>query len=76
MEEIITALVTGIVAILAALVSLVVSRINAERVRGELDSLKNALEEGGGVYYIICPSCGKKIYLSGVQIHAETKENE
>lgn len=73
MEQILTALVTGIVAILTAVFSLVVSRINAEKTRGEIDSLKKTLDDSGGVYYVICPSCGKKIYLSGVQIHAEDK---
>ena len=66
MDALITALTTGGVAIVTALVSLIVNRINARKVRSEIESIREEL--GDGKYYIICPKCGEKIYLIGTEI--------
>ena len=69
MNELITAIVVGGVSIIGSLVSLIVSRINAKKVKTDIETIKSVLDESGGIFYVTCPVCGKKIYLKGVDIH-------
>lgn len=86
MAEIWAALATAIVGIIGAGGAFVVAWLNArktdaeleaqkaeqERQAGELGALRAEIDAGGGVYYVVCPSCGAKVYLRG----AELKKDE
>lgn len=86
MAEIWAALVTATVGIIGAGGAFVVAWLNArkteaeleaqkaeqERQAGELGALRAEIDACGGVYYVVCPSCGAKVYLSG----AELKKDE
>lgn len=86
MAEIWAALVAASVGIIGAGGAFIVSWLNArkteaeleaqkaeqERQAGELSALRAEIDAGGGVYYVVCPSCGAKVYLRG----AELKKDE
>lgn len=44
--------------------------------QNELDSIKQAIDDGGGVYYIECPHCGKRIYLQGLQVKVDKEKTK
>ena len=71
-NELITAIAVGGASIIGSVVSLIVSRVNAKKVKTDVDALKSMLDESGGVFYVTCPVCGKRIFLRGVDIHSQT----
>lgn len=74
MNELVAALVTGGVSIVGAVVALIVSWLNTKRIRGEMDSLRREIDAGGGRYYILCPSCGAKVFLRGDAVKVDTDQ--
>lgn len=74
MTEIITALVASAVSIIGALTVFITSRLKANALKAELDAIKKAIAESDKLYYIECPNCNTKIYLSQVKIKTESKE--
>lgn len=86
MAEIWAALATAIVGITGAAGAFVVAWLNAkktaaeleaqkaeqERQAGELGALRAEIDAAGGVYYVVCPACGAKVYIRG----ADLKQDE
>ena len=71
--EFIAAIATGGVAIVGSIVSLIVSKINSKKMKTDIDSIKSVLDDSGGVFYIICPTCGKRIYLRSMDVHVQSE---
>ena len=67
-NELIAAISVGGASIIASVVSLIVSRLNAKKVKTDIQTIKETLDASGGVFYVTCPVCGKRIYLKGVDI--------
>lgn len=79
MAEIWAALAAAIVGIIGAGGAFVVSWLNARktaaeleaqkaeqaRQAGELGKLRAEIDAAGGVYYVVCSSCGAKVYIRG-----------
>ena len=80
MDELVAALIAGAIGIVAALASLVVSWIKSKRAtleaqtaRAEIEDLRAKVDAAGGVYWVECPTCKTRIYLSGAAIHQDDK---
>lgn len=52
-----------------------VNYVKQKSFQNELLSLKEYLKEADAKYYVICPNCGSKIWLTDVQIYQMAKEN-
>lgn len=79
MAEIWASLVAAGVGIIGAGGAFVVAWLNAKktaaeleaqkaeqaRQAGEIGALRAELDAAGGVYYVVCPVCGKKVYIRG-----------
>lgn len=52
-----------------------INYIKQRSFQNELLSLKEYLKEADAKYYVICPNCGSKIWLTDVQIYQMAKEN-
>lgn len=76
MEELTATIISLTIAILTAVGSLIISKINTRKMQNELDSIKQAIDDGGGVYYIECPHCGKRIYLQGLQVKVDKEKTK
>ena len=74
--EVMAALIASSVAIIGALTSFVVNWFKAKSVQADLSSIKEALGRSDKLYYIVCPNCKTKIYLSRVSIEEETTEDD
>lgn len=60
-------------------IGVIVYAINYVKQKGfqnELLSLKEYLKEADAKYYVICPNCGSKIWLTDVQIYQMAKEKQ
>lgn len=60
-------------------IGVIVYAINYVKQKGfqnELLSLKEYLKEADAKYYVICPNCGSKLWLTDVQIYQMAKENK
>ena len=53
-----------------------INYVKQKSFQNELLSLKEYLKEADAKYYVICPSCGSKIWLTDVQIYQMAKENK
>lgn len=53
----------------------VINYVKQKSFQNELLSLKEYLKEADAKYYVICPNCGSKIWLTDVQIYQMAKEN-
>lgn len=73
MDQIVTVLVSSLVAIISAITSLVVAKLTKKRTDQTIEDLKKEIDASDGIYYVKCPKCGNKIYLSGSMIHTEIK---
>ena len=73
--EILTALVASAVAIIGAVTSFILSYLKSKSIQNELSNIKEALGRSDKLYYIICPNCKTKIYLSRVSIEEEYTED-
>lgn len=74
-QEILTALVASAVAIIGAVTSFILSYLKSKSIQNELSNIKEALGRSDKLYYIICPKCNTKIYLSRVSIEEDYKED-
>ena len=75
LEQITTALIAGGVSVIGALVFWLCSRLRTKAMQNELNTIKQALSNSGKLYYVECPHCHNKIYLSQAKIEiAETAE--
>ena len=75
LEQITTALIAGGVSVIGALVFWLCSRLRTKAMQNELNTIKQALSNSGKLYYVECPHCKQKIYLSQAKIEiAETAE--
>lgn len=52
-----------------------INYVKQKSFQNELLSLKEYLKEADAKYYVICPNCGSKIWLTDVQIYQMAKEN-
>ena len=52
-----------------------INYVKQKSFQNELLSLKEYLKEADAKYYVICPNCGSKIWLTDVQIYQMSKEN-
>lgn len=71
MSEVTTLLLASLTAIVTAVTGLVVSRIDAKKTKAELKDLQDKLADSDKLYYVTCPKCKNKIYLSKVTIKVE-----
>ena len=53
-----------------------INYVKQKSFQNELLSLKEYLKEADAKYYVICPNCGSKIWLTDVQIYQMAKENK
>lgn len=53
-----------------------INYVKQKSFQDELLSLKEYLKEADAKYYVICPNCGSKIWLTDVQIYQMAKENK
>ena len=74
-QEILTSLVASAVAIIGAVTSFILSYLKSKSIQNELSNIKEALGRSDKLYYIICPNCKTKIYLSRVSIEEEYTED-
>lgn len=74
-QEILTAFVASAVAIIGAVTSFILSYLKSKSIQNELSNIKEALGRSDKLYYIICPNCKTKIYLSRVSIEEEYTED-
>lgn len=71
MGEVLAALIAGCIAIVTSVVGVIVSKLESKKRKIELEAIRNAIDEGGGKLYVVCPNCGNRFYLSGSKIHKE-----
>ena len=76
MEALVAALVTAAAGIILAFGETIVSHLRAKKIRADVDGIKSAIAESGGVYYVVCPHCGGKVYLQGANIFKEAEEEQ
>lgn len=74
-NEVLTALIASGVAIIGALTSFILNWLKAKSIQVDLTSIKDVLGRSDKLYYIVCPNCKTKIYLSRVSIEEEIAEN-
>lgn len=53
-----------------------INYVKQKSFQNELLSLKEYLKEADAKYYVICPNCGSKIWLTDVQIYQMAKEKQ
>lgn len=70
-NEVLTALIASGVAIIGAITSFILNWLKAKSIQLDLSSIKEALGRSDKFYYIVCPNCKTKIYLSRVSIEEE-----
>ena len=74
-NEVLTALIASGVAIIGAITSFILNWLKAKSIQVDLSSIKEALGRSDKLYYIVCPNCKTKIYLSRVSIEEEITED-
>lgn len=74
-NEVLTALIASGVAIIGAITSFILNWLKAKSIQVDLSSIKEVLGRSDKLYYIVCPNCKTKIYLSRVSIEEEIAEN-
>ena len=74
-NEVLTALIASGVAIIGAITSFVLNWLKAKSIQVDLSSIKEVLGRSDKLYYIVCPNCKTKIYLSRVSIEEEITED-
>lgn len=74
-NEVLTALIASGVAIIGAITSFVLNWLKAKSIQIDLSSIKEALGSSDKLYYIVCPNCKTKIYLSKVSIEEDIKKD-
>lgn len=74
-NEVLTALIASGVAIIGAITSFILNWLKAKSIQVDLSSIKEILGRSDKLYYIVCPNCKTKIYLSRVSIEEEIAED-
>ena len=74
-NEVLTALIASGVAIIGAITSFILNWLKAKSIQVDLSSIKEVLGRSDKLYYIVCPNCKTKIYLSRVSIEEEIVED-
>lgn len=74
-NEVLTALIASGVAIIGAITSFILNWLKAKSIQVDLSSIKEVLGRSDKLYYIVCPNCKTKIYLSKVSIEEEITED-
>lgn len=74
-NEVLTALIASGVAIIGAITSFILNWLKAKSIQVDLTSIKEVLGRSDKLYYIVCPKCKTKIYLSKVSIEEEITED-
>lgn len=74
-NEVLTALIASGVAIIGAITSFILNWLKAKSIQVDLTSIKEVLGRSDKLYYIVCPNCKTKIYLSRVSIEEEIAED-
>ena len=74
-NEVLTALIASGVAIIGAITSFILNWLKAKSIQIDLSSIKEVLGRSDKLYYIVCPNCKTKIYLSKVSIEEDIKED-
>nr|DAN85819.1 MAG TPA: 24-sterol C-methyltransferase [Caudoviricetes sp.] len=74
-NEVLTALIASGVAIIGAITSFILNWLKAKSIQVDLSSIKEVLGRSDKLYYIVCPNCKTKIYLSRVSIEEEYTED-
>lgn len=74
-NEVLTALIASGVAIIGAITSFILNWLKAKSIQVDLTSIKEVLGRSDKLYYIVCPNCKTKIYLSRVSIEEEYTED-
>ena len=74
-NEVLTALIASGVAIIGAVTSFILNWLKAKSIQVDLSSIKEVLGRSDKLYYIVCPNCKTKIYLSRVSIEEEIAED-
>ena len=74
-NEVLTALIASSVAIIGAITSFILNWLKAKSIQVDLSSIKEVLGRSDKLYYIVCPNCKTKIYLSRVSIEEEIAED-
>lgn len=74
-SEVLTALIASGVAIIGAITSFILNWLKAKSIQVDLSSIKEILGRSDKLYYIVCPNCKTKIYLSRVSIEEEITED-
>ena len=74
-NEVLTALIASGVAIIGAITSFILNWLKAKSIQVDLSSIKDVLGRSDKLYYIVCPNCKTKIYLSRVSIEEEITED-
>lgn len=75
-NEVLTALIASGVAIIGAITSFILNWLKAKSIQVDLSSIKEVLGRSDKLYYIVCPNCKTKIYLSRVSIEEEEEITE
>lgn len=76
MTEIVTMCVACCLAIISSLVYFVITKINTDRMKIQLNGIEEMINTSGENFYVICPNCGQKIYLRTTQIFIEQEKKQ
>ena len=73
MEELKEVLIPFITALVAFITAKLTGSKKTNELASELQEIKAKIDDSDKVYYVKCPKCRHKIYLSRVTIYAEEK---
>lgn len=71
-----SALIAGGVTLIGAVVFWLCSRIRQKAVQNDLNSIKQAMANSGRIYYVVCPECNTRVYLSQAKIGVADEDTE
>lgn len=71
-----SALIAGGVTLISAVIFWLCSRIRQKAVQNDLNSIKQAMANSGRIYYVVCPECNTRVYLSQAKIGVADEDTE
>lgn len=74
MEEVLNLIIPSAVALVITIIGYLKSRVENKRISERLDSIVDVLHNPDNNYYVLCPTCGRKILLAKVEIKADSVE--
>lgn len=74
MEQYLDIIVSGVVAVVIALLGYIKSYIDNRRLKERLDNIVDVLHSEDNKYFVNCPKCDHKILLADVTIYSDKKE--